>query len=335
MRITRDLLNKYTIETVKQRQHDEPDLYAAYQTGSLLRDTPLLGGTTDIDIVLVHKYQIPVERETQKLTREVSLDIIHKKQEDYAQYRQLRQDPWMGYPLTHYNIRLFDTDHWLEFLQASISADFHKPENILARVNTLTNAARESWFKLIQANFEKHLSWLNCYFETLSLAANAICGLSGPPLTTRRFLITFHKRVEDLGVSHLLAGLIGLLGYSENTESNLPEWVNSLKSDYDSLLDSQNLPPHLSSCRQAYYLDALRALVQGDDPKYALWPLLQTWLDVQLVAGKTPQDAQAWENCLAELNLTDNLTAQKAEALDAYLDTIELVVESWSKSYGI
>ena len=335
MRITKDLLHKFAQEVAKQRQHDEPDIHAAYLTGSLLSDQPLLGGATDIDMVLVHKYQAPIERETQSLTQEISLDIVHKKQEDYEQYRQLRQDPWVGYPLTHYHILLFDTDHWLEFLQASISADFHKPENVFARVNALSNAARTNWFELVQSDFETHLSWLNCYMESLALAANAVCGLIGPPLTTRRFMMTFQERVEDLGVPHLLAGLTGLLGYSEESESTLSEWVNTFEIDYMNIQNTSTSPPHLSSCRQGYYVDALQSLVQSGDPKQALWPLLRTWLDLQLLPGGTSQDLNGWKACLTELNLTETQTSQKAEALDAYLDTVEVVIESWSKAYGV
>jgi len=337
MRFTQDLLHKFANESVKQRQRDEPDLHAAYLTGSLLSDQPLLGSTTDIDIVLVHKYQTPVERETKALTQEVSLDIVHKKLEDYEHYRQLRQDPWMGYPLTRYHILLFDTDHWLEFLQASINANFLKPENILARVNTLSNAARETWFELIQSNFETHLSWLNRYMESLAMAANAVCGLIGSPLTTRRFLLTFNERVKALGVPHLLAGFTGLLGFSaeEETENSLSEWVDSLELDYVNLQETSNLPPHLSRCRQAYYMNAIRALIQSGDPKQALWPILRIWLDIQLLAGQSSQNSQVWENCLSKLNLTEMQTSHKAEALDAYLDTIEVVIESWSTAYGI
>jgi len=335
MRITKNLLHKFAKDVAKQRQHDEPDLHAAYLTGSLLSDQPLLGGTTDIDIVLVHKYQAPIERETKSLTQEISLDLVHKKQEDYEQYRQLRQDPWIGYPLTHYHILLFDTDHWLEFLQASISANFQKPENVLARVIALSNAARSNWFELVQSDFETHLSWLNCYMESLALAANAVCGLIGPPLTTRRFMMSFQERVEALGVPHLLAGLTGLLGYSEETESNLSEWVNSFEINYKNIQNTSTPPPYLSSCRQGYYVNALHSLVQGGAPKQALWPLLRIWLDLQLLPGGTSQDVKSWDDCLTELNLTESQTSHKAEALDAYLDTVEVVIESWSKAYGV
>jgi len=334
MRITQDLLHKLAKQTVKQRQSEEPDLHAAYLTGSILDEQPLLGGATDIDMVLVHKYQAPIERETKALTKEVSLDILHKRQEDYAQYRQLRQDPFMGYPLTRYHIRMFDTDHWLEFLQASVSADFHKPENVLARVNTLSNTARQNWFKLIQTASDSHLSWLTLYMQSLSLAANAVCGLIGPPLTTRRFMMTFREQVESLGVPDLYFDLTGLLGYSEENEGNLINWVDRLSLDFESLQDLSELPSPLSACRHAYYIDALRALVQSGDAKIALWPLLRIWLDIQQLPERISPETQDWEACLSQLHLTEADVSQKADALDGFLDAVEVVLETWTNKYG-
>jgi hypothetical protein len=334
MRITQGLLHKLAKETIKQRQIDEPDLHAAYLTGSILDKHPLLGGTTDIDMVLVHKYQAPIERETKALTREVSLDIIHKKQEDYDQYRQLRQDPFMGYPLTRYRIRMFDTDHWLEFLQASVSADFHKPENVLARVNSQANSARENWFNLIQSPPGSHLSWLNLYLQSVSQAANAVSGLIGPPLTTRRFMMTFREQVESLGVPDLYSDLTELLGYTVENEGDLKNWVGQLSLDFESLKDSSELPARLSGCRQTYYLDALQAFVQSGDAKTALWPMLRVWLDIQILTKKTSPASQDWEACLSELRLTEDDTSQKIDFLDAFLDRMEVTIEAWSNKYG-
>ncbi|MFN2302685.1 MAG: hypothetical protein ACK2TV_03045, partial [Anaerolineales bacterium] len=196
MRFTRSILHQYAQETVRQRERTEPDLHAAYLVGSLLDPEPLLGGTTDIDVILVHKYQAPVERETLAITPEVSLDLFHRTRNDYEQHRQFRRDPWMGYPLTFNHILLFDTDHWLEFIQASVSAEFHRVDNVLARVNTLSSTARASWFTLIQNTTLPHQEWLRNYLEILSLAAIAIAGLIGAPLTTRRFLVTVKVSCE-------------------------------------------------------------------------------------------------------------------------------------------
>lgn len=335
MRITKDLLHKYAQETVKQRQRTEPDLHGAYLTGSLLSDQPLLGGTTDIDLVFVHKYQAPIKRETITLTPEISLDIVHKIQDDYAQHRELRKDPCLGYPLTHYNIVLYDTDHWLEFIQSCANADFHRPDFVLTRVNTFIGQAREKWFDLNTRSFENQFEWLDQFLDSLALAANAVSGLIGAPLTLRRFMITYRERLETLGVPQILAGFTGLLGFTDIPVNVILEWATAFENDYDHLLSTDNPPIHLAACRRAYYADAIRTLADSGDANQASWPLLRTWLDIQRAAGKPTPESETWNSCLETLGLTQETAPEKAEALDAYLDQIEVTIESWANKYGV
>lgn len=335
MRITRDLLHKFAQETVTQRVRSEPDLHAAYLTGSLLSDDPLLGGTTDIDLVLVHKYKAPFKRECKALTREISLDIFHKVKDDYSQHRQLRQDPWMGYPLTNYHILLFDTDHWLEFIQSSVNADFHKADNVLARVNTLLESARENWLLLAQTPFPSHHEWLHHYMKILALTANAISGLIGPPLTTRRFMVTFNNRIETLGIPKTLTGFNGLLGVTEDHDDKISNWFKAFNKDLTYLTETATYPVHLDPCRQGYYLDGVKSLIEDGSPDHALWPLLRIWLDVHLATTQPLPEIETWESLLETLTLTKETTSQKTEALDAYLDSVEILIESWADAYGI
>ncbi len=335
MRITQDLLYKYARETVKRRQRGELDLHAAYLTGSLLGDSPLLGGTTDIDLVLVHKFQVPMERECLPLTPEISLDILHTLRKDYDQHKQLRLDPYMGYPLTHNLILLYDNEHWLEFIQSGVSANFHRPDIVLNRVNALMTSARDGWFSLMQSCDFTYSDWLDQYFEVLSLAANAVAGLIGPPLTRRRFLMDFKDRVETLGTPKALIAFYGVLGFTEENAMHLPAWINAFKEDFQALGSATDTPVHLSTCRQGYYTNALQALSESDEPQQAAWPLLRTWLDVYLASKTSPPNAETWENCLETLGMTQNTAEQKIEALDAYLDSLEIVIESWADEYVI
>jgi hypothetical protein len=333
MRITKGLLHKFAQETVKQRKRDEPDLYAAYLTGSLLRDEPLLGGSTDIDLVLVHKYTAPIPRETEKVTREISFDIFHTVKTDYDEYRQLRQDPWLGYPLTHYNIMLFDTDHWLEFIQATVNAEFHNVENVLARANTLLSGARNKWFTLFQAPPENHLEWLDCYLKVVESAVNAILGLISPPLTNRRFMLDLQSRAEELGANKIFYGVKGLLGLSEDTNRDYNAWIISFEQALDHLHQSDSIPVHLAPCRRSYYVDALHALTDSGEPDQASWLLLRTWVDAQLALGNENQPATELNACLAALNLDESAVGEKTAALDTYLDNAEIILESWEETY--
>ncbi len=333
MRITQKLLLEYARETIKRRQRGEIDLHAAYLTGSVLSEAPLLGGTTDIDLVLVHKFQVLVKRECQSFTPEVSLDIFHTLRDDYDEHKNLRHDPLLGYPLTNNNILLYDHEHWLEFIQAGVSANFHRADNVLERVNALLSSARDRWFDLMQSPDKSHLDWLDGYFESLSLAANAVAGLIGPPLTRRRFLFDFNARVETLGTPKVLVGFYGLLGWTDTINEFLMEWINAFGDDLSSLTEASNLPVHLSPCRYRYYLTAIKALAESDSPKQAVWPLLRTWLDLQLASKKPTPHAGIWESCLAAVGLTKDNALQKVEGLDAYLDSLEIIIEAWSDKY--
>ncbi len=335
MRITRALLHKFAQQTVKSRLRSEPDIHAAYLIGSLIHEEPLLGGTTDIDLVLVHKYQIPTERECLPITPDISLDIFHKVREDYADHRSFRRNPWMGYPLTHYNIILFDSNHWLEFIQSSINAEFHRPDNVLARVRKFSSAARDKWFSSFQMPFTTHDAWLDRYLEILSLSANSISSLIGPPLTCRRFLLSFEDRIKALGIPKILAGFYGLLGFSDNLQDSLFNWVDAFKEDLSYLSKKSPPPVHLLPCRHSYYTSGIETLAKGNSPGQAIWPLLRTWLDIHLALEKTSPNIDLWEDCLSSLNLSEDHSEEKFEALDAYLDSVDIVIETWENTYGI
>ncbi|MBG0770837.1 MAG: hypothetical protein H0S82_03965 [Anaerolineaceae bacterium] len=330
MRLTDDLLHKFALDAVKTRSRNEPDIHAAYLTGSILTNEALLGGAADIDIVLIHRYQITTEREVEAITPEVSLDIQHVLKDSFEPHRKLRQDPWLGYPLTQPKIMLHDTNHWFEFIQAGVSADFQSAENVLARSNLQLSAARENWMKLLKSAPKSQVLWIQQSLNILALAANAVAGLIGPPLTTRRFLVNFREQALTLGAPAVLADFIGLLGNLEVTQEQLRNWTDAFEKELSNA-SGQPLPVDLAPCRHAYYLNAIRALMLGDAPEEALWPLLKAWTDLNSAVSTPP--SEAWLGCLDALQLNKEHLDQKAEALDAFLDNVELVLETWANTY--
>lgn len=330
MRITDEQLHKFAQNAVKTRTRSEPDLHAAYLTGSVLTGDALLGGAADIDIVLVHRYQIPTEREVEAISPEVSLDIQHLLRDSYEPHRKLRQAPWLGYPLTEPKILLHDTNHWLEFIQAGVSADFQSAENVLARSNSQLNAARQTWLNLLKSSPETHPLWIRQFLNILALAANAVAGLIGPPLTTRRFLVKFRERALTLGTPVILTDFSDLLGNLGMPPQQLLDWIDVFEDELSQSAD-KDVSIDLSPCRHAYYLNAIHVLAEGEAPEEALWPLLKIWTDLNcLNQSKT---SPAWTDCLDTLQLNKEHLDQKAEALDAFLDNVELVLETWANAY--
>src|SRR5512140_2545038 len=100
MRVTRDSLIRLARETAQERSFNDRSIIAAYLTGSLVTDTdPMLGGTTDIDLVLVHSMAAPVDREIVKLSPDFHLDIRHRSRSEFRSPRELRADPSLGYEM--------------------------------------------------------------------------------------------------------------------------------------------------------------------------------------------------------------------------------------------
>ena len=131
MRVTRDTLMKIAHNTASQYSANDRSLVCIYLSGSLLSDTPLLGGTADIDLICVHNQEPRNRREVVRLTDDIHLDVAHLPLSIYYQPRHLRLNPWVGSYLIADPIMLYDTRHWFEFTQASVAAQFNQPENVL------------------------------------------------------------------------------------------------------------------------------------------------------------------------------------------------------------
>jgi hypothetical protein len=201
-------------------------------------------------------------------------------------------------------------------------------------VNKLLDKARENWFSLIQTSSLTHLEWMHQYLSTLSLTANAVIGLISPPLTTRRFMIDLQDQTSALGAPKLYLGFKHLVGLSDEVTFQFDEWLPALEKDFEKLLSDAEVPVHLSPCRKDYYFKAIQSLAESGQPEYVIWPMLQLWLDIQLVSAKTLPSGDVYNDFLTSLHMTEKDISQKEEALDAFLDNIELLIEDWSKNYG-
>lgn len=127
MQINSEMLIKTARNFVAKRLRQPNDIVAVYLTGSVTGEEPLLGGTTDIDLVFIHKEYPCQSREVLRVTYEISLDIEHHHQSFYTYHRRLRQNSWIGFPLCNHDNILHDTDHWLEFIQAGSQRPIRHP----------------------------------------------------------------------------------------------------------------------------------------------------------------------------------------------------------------
>lgn len=337
MRLTRETLIKIARDTANQRARVSRRIICIYLTGSVLYDSPLLGGTTDIDLIVIHDSDPIQPREVVRLSDEIHLDIGHYPQTVFHQPRHLRADPWFGPFIYRKPMVLYETHHWFDFIQAATGAQFFQPDYVLQRANTLAQKARQTWMDLEFNRSLAHPRLVYGYLESLENAGNALVCLTGEgePLAERRFMIQLPHRLQALNQPTLISDLVGLLVPDlEGLEDFWPHWLESWKEAYRAASSREDTPPVLHACRQPYYERAVHALWE-ESPTGALWLLLRTWT---LAASHLPDDApelSKWQAACQFLALGNAGFAGRLQALDHYLDRVEETLEAWASANGV
>jgi hypothetical protein len=333
MRINRNMLLKIAKDTVEKYVRDDRSLMAVYLQGSLLGDAPLIGNTADIDLFFIHSDEIKVEREIIRVSDEVHLDISHHSHMLYRQPRELRVHPWLGPGIYGCKV-MYDPQHFIDFVQASVRGQFNNPENVISRVRRQAEHAREMW---VSFNSNPHLpdpQDASLYLRALEHSANAVSGLSGQILTERRFLLDLPRRADAVRKSGLYPGFLGLLGAptvdSGSMRSWLPEWRNAYTA-----LPANVVPLRLHLHRLLYYECALDVILNSQTPHDVLWPLWRTWTHAICALPAETPCRSAWQKAGEQLGLLGDGFARKIEGLDAYLDQVEELLDTWARENGV
>lgn len=333
MRITTSLLHKIARDTVAQRTRTDHTILAVYLSGSLISGDPLLGGTTDIDLFFIHNDLTRSEREIERLTDEVHLDISHQARDIYHETRSLRLHPWLGEIIINCKV-MYDPQHFLDFTQASVRAQFDQPEIRLQRVQGQAEHARQIWLALHDLKVEPEIPQVEQYLRAVGHTANVVACLSGAPLTERRFLLDYLGRAAAVGREGLYPGLVGLLGGAQVEKERLESMLAAWEKAYRALPESE-APARLHPVRFEYYQRAFRSMLGGDQPHDVLWPLLRTWTSLVQCTPEGEGQIQDWIECAQELGLLGSGFSDKVAALDAYLDNVEELLDNWAIARGI
>jgi hypothetical protein len=332
MRLDKENLLNLTRDFVAERTRSDYRILAVFLCGALLGEEYLLGGTADIDLIFIHIIDVPFKREVVRLADEVHLDIAHHTQEEYSRPHQLRSHPWLG-PTLFECKPLHDPRHFIDFTQAGVRGQFDRPDYVLARARSQAEHARQIWSSLTLASTEPGPKELEIYLRSVNHAANAIALLSGPPLTERRFLIGFPRKAEAVGRPGLFPGLLGLLGGPNVEVDDLRLWFPSWQETLAALPQSE-CPPTLHPDRRLYYLRAFEAILEMEEPRAVLWPLLSTWTQAALVLPADAPQQEAWRSAFQYLGLAGAGFGERLAALDAYLDLVEETLADWAKQTG-
>lgn len=335
MRVTRETLIRIARETVKERSFNDLDIVAAYLTGSLVGDTdPMLGGAADIDLILVHASTPMQKRELVKLTPDFHLDIGHRAKAEFKSPRELRGDPWLGYEM-YAPMFLYEREKIFDFVQAALRAgsEFESPALALQRCRKLYTHGRQIWIDLSDIGDKAGPKEVSKYFKSLFHAANVIAEFSGPPIQERRLLLEFPARAKAAERPGLAAGLLGLIGANGLDAETISAWLPDWKSAFVAASQSAKADGRIHSARLNYYEKAIKAILGGDQPTAALWPLLQTWsLSAQVLSEA---EAQPWRAAFESLGLLGSGFAERVEGLDQYLDEIDILLDEIAVANGL
>jgi len=334
MQLTPEVLQQFAETAIQQIVDVDPSIVAAYVCGSaVLPGNPLLGGTTDVDIVLIHTREPNKGREIQRLTDDVHLDISHHSQETYRQGRELRVHPWMG-PTLNIARPIHDPRHFLDFTQASVRGLFNREDFKVQRARGFLDQARQIWMGLQTINITMGPNVVTSYLDAVENAVNAIASLGGEPLTERRLLLEFPERAENLEQSQMVFGVSGLLGAHRVESEEIQAWLPAWEETYDAIPEEAR-PAHLHLDRKDYYLRAFDAMFGSGETKAILWPLLNTWTMAASVLSASNPAFQGWRDTCQKLELLSDDLSERVAALDAFLDQVDEAIFGWEQTYGV
>jgi hypothetical protein len=337
MRLTRETLIKIARDTATQRARVSRRIICIYLTGSVLGDSPLLGGTTDIDLITIHDSEPPQPREIVRISDEIHLDISHYDQSIFHQPRHLRTDPWLGPFIYSKPLVLYDTQHWFDFIQAATGAQFFQPDYVFQRAANMAQAARKSWMDLAIDSSSPHPRRVHDFFKVLENAGNALVCLTGEgkPLAERRFLLQFPMRVHALNKPELISGLTHLvIANPAGLEETWPSWLSHWAEAYQAAGTHVDVPAQIHPGRYLYYERAANA-IWTENPDAAAWLLLRSW---SLAASFLKSDDpiyQNWQAACRQANLDEENFDSRMQLADQYLDQVEEALDDWGRTNGV
>jgi predicted nucleotidyltransferase len=335
MRVTRESLIRIAKETAQERAFNDRGIIAAYLTGSLVASEtdPLLGGTTDIDIIFVHAEEPKHRREFVKLTPDFHLDISHRAKAEFKRPRELRLDPWLGWEM-YDPLLLYEREKFFEFVQAGLRAgfEFNAPAPALQRSRLLLSHARGSWRDLLGVSDTVTPQDVSQYMKSLYHAVNAVAELSGPPLQERRLLLEFPPRAETAQRPGMSDGLLDLLGALNLDPAVINGWLPDWKLAFETAAENSRVDLRIHPARLNYYEKAIQAMLAGETPHAALWPLLQIWT---LALDVLPEQSSAWSSACETLGFTSARFEEHVNGLDQYLDEVEILLDELAAQHGL
>lgn len=313
-----------------ERRAAEMDILSGYLIGSVARGEPQLGGTADIDLVLIHERPPAIRREVVHLSPQVHLDIAHHGRDVYARPSELRVHRWIG-PAMCEPIFLYDPEHYFEWAQAGARGQFFRPDHMLTRAQSFLRQARGASSLLPVTG-----RWIRVYLKAVLEGANSIACLTGFPAAGRRVAVELESAARELECEHLLDAFLSLMGAGALGSWSAPELLSAWARAFDSATQHTHhvllAPP-----RREYYLSAFQDLADSGQIQALLWPLLRTWeasIHTLESLGMESEFRSAWDTLLDALRLSPEWHLHRQEQLGNFLDQNHEWIQAWAERHG-
>ncbi len=330
MEVTCDKLIELAELETKNRA-EKCGLVSSYLIGSVAAGNPILGDSADVDLILIHEHEPRTQREIQRLSEYIHLDIYHYPKKRYTQPRELRVDPWIG-PSLSAPVFIYDPQHFFEWAQAGARGQFFRSDHVYRRASALYKRARQAMSLLPLSNL-----WLKTYTRITLEATNAAVTLTGKPAAGRRLAIEIERTTKDAGYPEVYQQFLQLLGGDALNTTLIPQWLSAWGFAFDTAAVISK-EPELNSCRRMYYLRGFQALVDAEKPEAILWKLLTTWERAFHTLAKADEAAPhqaAWDSVLHRLRLDPKAMNSRVEELEQYLQSIESLLSAWAEQVGV
>lgn len=334
MRVTKESLLNYTKSYVNKRVHQDRGLLCIYLIGSMTSPEPLINGTTDIDLVIVHEGYTDQRREILKISPEITFDILHLDQNVFTPPRKLRTDPWIGSSLCFDPVLLYERGHWFEFTQASLESNFFLAENVIVRSLQFLNEAKKKMSELCSGNIQQESLFVLQYLHILENASNAIACLSSTPLTDRVFMKDFRNKAEAIDKKDLAGELYGLILGEKDPSPYYDYFFNAWKYylDYFGNNTLVNYDIRYHADRQLYYTKAVESLWKDFLPA-ALWIIAKSWS--RIIYLYQLDENEYFHAFCSFIEIGPAFLIKRQKQIEDYLDLIEESILNWGKNQGI
>lgn len=330
--IERNTLIQIAKDAALQRMAARPTLISAYLTGSVAANEALLGGATDIDLILIDLAE-PLNREVVRLTDQVALDIEYRPQRDYEHPKNLRTHPWRGPELAE-PLFVHDPRHFFELAQSSARGQFHRPDHVAARARAFLRLARsELHIGLLPGSEPSAPVTLENFCRALLYSANAAISLTGFPGAGRRLLIKLEAAAQKLARADAYDDFLAVFGGpaldSAQAQLLLADWSAAYRagqSEMDELIHP---------ARRTIYERGFIAQIEADRAGEMLWLMLYTWHAAMRNVPADGPHAALWATFLERLRLGDaEEYRDRVAAVRGYVETVDALVEGWAEANG-